>query len=157
MTVDDLEAYGITRMSDDEIDRYLSNRVIGVLGLPTEDAPYLLPMSYTFDDDRLYFTFLGDDDSRKARASDRADAASFLVYSAETMFNWRSVLLTGTIERVPESESAAVADAMDTAWRPEAFARAGREKPTTVHRFRIGSRDGIKHTGLPPGFEPRED
>ena len=80
MTVDELGAYGLERLSDDEINAFLANQRMGVLGLPTGDGPYMLPLSFGFDgESRLYFTYVLGGGSRKARLSDRADDASFPV------------------------------------------------------------------------------
>ena len=89
--------------------------------------------------------------------SDQADAARFLVYRAETAFNWRSVLLTGTIEAVPEDEREAIEAAMDIAWRPEVFERVSDAEPTLLYRLHVEKRVGTKHLGLPPAFENPED
>lgn len=119
MGLEELEAYGMTRMDETGIRQFLSNQRIGVLGLPTDWTPYLVPLSFGFDgDSHLYFTYVGSE-SRKERLSDRAETASCLVYSVDTPFNWESVLLTGTIERVSDDETDDLADVLDTAWRPD--------------------------------------
>jgi len=66
MTVSALEAAGLTRMDDGEIRSFLSNRRVGVLGLPTDDGPYMIPLSFGYDEEQtLYFTFVGGPSSRK--------------------------------------------------------------------------------------------
>ncbi len=153
MTIDELEEYGMSRMTDDEIQQLLSNQHTGVLALPTDELPSLRPMSFWFDgDSSLYFTYVLGSDSRKETASAQATAARFLVYRTETPFNWRSALLTGTIEEVPDDEQAAIADQMDIAWKPELFERAAESTATTLYRFQITDQDGIKQVELPPEF-----
>jgi nitroimidazol reductase NimA-like FMN-containing flavoprotein (pyridoxamine 5'-phosphate oxidase superfamily) len=150
MTVDELEAYGTERMDDDGIEQLLSNRTTGVLALPAEGAPSMRPLSFRFDgDSSLHFVYVVGEGSRKAELSDRADAAQFLVYSMETPFNWRSVLLTGSISRVPRAEADAVAEAMETT-RPDLFERALAAEDIELYRFDVEERTGIKHLGLPP-------
>ena len=91
MSIDELEQFGLVRMDDAEIRSFLASQGTGVLGFPTADAPYLLPMSYGFDgESRLYFTYLVSSESRKATLSERTDVASMLVYKADTKFNWQS-------------------------------------------------------------------
>jgi len=154
MTVDELGDHEIEQMDDDEIRGFLSSQSVGVLGLPAEEAPAMRPISFWFDgDDRLYFLYVLGSESRKESLSDRADAVRFLVYSAETRFNWRSVLLTGSIEAVAESELDSVRDAVEMRDRPDAFERASQSADTKLYRFQIEDRAGIKHLGLPPGFE----
>ena len=151
MTVDELDAFGIRRMDDDDIERTLSTQNVGVLGLQTDGAPSLRPLSYWFDgEDALYFVYVLAGESEKRRLSDHADAAQFLVYSVEAPFNWRSVLLTGTVEEVDAAEREALAEEIDVAWRPELFERAAESETTAIYRFDIGDRAGIKQLELPP-------
>lgn len=143
----------VVRMDDDEIRGFLSSQSVGVLGLPADGAPSMRPMSYWFDgESRLYFLYVVWPDSRKVELSDRADAARFLVYRAETPFLWESVLLAGTIEAVSADERDAVTEAMDLRGRPDAFERLGRSGDTELYRFRIEERTGLKQVSLPPGF-----
>ncbi len=155
MTIDTLGEYGIARMEDVEVRGFLSSQHVGVLGLPAEGAPYLCPMSFWFDGtDRVYFPYVVGARSHKAALSDEAAIARLLVYRAETAFNWRSVLLTGPIDEVPEDERDAVEAELDVAWRPALFERAGESETTALYALRIDEQSGIKHLGLPPGFDP---
>lgn len=154
MTVDGLSEYGIERMSDTNIHGFLSSQSVGVLGLPTGTVPMMRPLSFWFDgDSTLYFVYVHSGDSKKEKLSQQAEMARFLVYSAETPFNWRSVLLTGSIGEVPESDRRAVLDAMEIRWRPDLFEQANVSEPTVLYQFAIRDQAGIKHLGLPPGFE----
>ena len=154
MTIDELEAYGTERMDGGEIDQLLSNRTTGVLALPAEGAPSMRPLSFHFDGDAaLHFVYVVGEESRKAELSERADAARFLVYSMETPFNWRSVLLAGTIERVPEGEADAVGDVMAAA-RPDLFERASRRGHRTVP-LRRRRTDGNQTPRPPAGTRGR--
>ena len=154
MTVDDLADYGMEPMTDANVRSLLSSRNVGVLALPTDDAPMLRPLSFWYDgDNALYFVYVLGGESRKHDLSRAVDTARFLVYSAETAFNWRSALLTGTLSEVPDAELAPVLDRMDLQWRPEVFRQASVDEPTAVYRFEIDDWTGIKHLGLPPGIE----
>lgn len=156
MTLNELENYGIDRMDDEEVKAYLSTQSLGVLGLPTEDTPYQLPMSYGFDgESRLYFTYVVGSQSRKAELSTQAETASFLVYSAETMFNWRSVLLTGTLQRLPEEKRAELKEAWMPIWRPELLEIASKTEETQLYEFQIKEMTGLSHDSLPPAFHER--
>lgn len=156
MTVDELQDYGVAAMSDDEIDRFLSTRGFGVLGLPTDGAPYLLPLSFGYDGDAtLYFSYVVAEASRKVDLSERADTASFLVYKADSAFSWQSVLLTGHLDSVEPDDLDDPQTALENAWNLDVF--EGAEVPGTLatYRFAVEDRSGIKHHGLPPGFEER--
>lgn len=154
MTTDELREYGVVPMDDDEIRGFLSSQTVGVLGLPTDGAPIMRPLSFWFDgDDRLYFLYVVGESSRKEVSSIEADVARFLVYRAETRFNWRSVLLTGRIDEVPDADREAVADVMDLSGRPDVLERASESEDTKLYQFVVDEQSGIKHLGLPPGFE----
>ena len=153
MTVEDLEQYGMSRMTDDEIHQLLSNQETGVLALPTDGVPSVRPMSFWFDgESAVYFTYVGGSESRKAAATAQASAARFLVYRTETPFNWRSALLTGPIEEVPDDEQTAVVDRMELAWRPEAFEQAEDSTATTLYRLQITDREGLKQVERSTAF-----
>lgn len=154
MSVDELREYGLVEMTDAEIRDFLSARKAGVLGLPDDDAPYLLPLSFGYDgDSRLYFTYLLGSGSRKEALTEAADAASFLAYSVDTVYNWESVLLTGRISLVPESAWDELEQVLDDAWRPGILESASLSGTLAVYEFRIDEQTGIKHGGLPPAFE----
>ncbi len=154
MTVDDLEAYGLVRMDDPAIERFLTNQRVGVLGLSDESVPYLLPLSFGYDGgDRLYFTYVVGEESQKQDLTERAIEASFLVFQVDTMYNWQSVSLTGSLSPVPESEWDELESVLAGAWRPEVFAAAAGSESVVVYAFEINERSGLKHVGLPPGFE----
>jgi nitroimidazol reductase NimA-like FMN-containing flavoprotein (pyridoxamine 5'-phosphate oxidase superfamily) len=158
MTIDELTDYGMQRMDGDEIRAFLSSHSVGVLGLPADGAPSLRPMSFGYDgEDALYLLYIVGSGSRKAALSDRASVARFLVYTAETTFNWRSVLLTGRIERVPDDGAESVTAGIDMPWQPDLFRRAGEAERTAVYRFEITERNGVEHLGLPPAFETAAD
>jgi nitroimidazol reductase NimA-like FMN-containing flavoprotein (pyridoxamine 5'-phosphate oxidase superfamily) len=154
MTVDELGAYGLEQLTDDEIASFLANQRLGVLGLPTGNGPYLLPLSFGYDgESRLYFTYVIDGESQKTELSERAERASFLVYSAESPYNWESVSLTGRLAEVPESEWDDIDDVLADAWRPGLIEEAAAGADVAVYRLLIEERSGVKHTGLPPGFD----
>lgn len=154
MTVDELRGFGVKDMDETAIRNFLTNERFGVLGLPTGNAPYLVPLSFGYDgESALYFTFVLGADSRKRALSDRADAARFLAYNVSSPFVWESVLLTGTVERVPESEWSELRGILDAAWRPDVLERAGEVVDVAVYQFVIDGKVGLKHAGLPPGFD----
>lgn len=158
MTLAELEAYGMREMDDDSIENCLSAQQTGVLGLPDEQAPYLLPLSYAFDgEDRLYFTYILGDSSRKGELTTRADMARFLVYEHETSFRWQSVLLTGRLERVPEDEWPEIQHLLDDAWRPNTLETAATSGGIEVYEFTVEDRSGVEQDGLAPDFRENVD
>ncbi|MFB6175807.1 MAG: pyridoxamine 5'-phosphate oxidase family protein [Halobaculum sp.] len=158
MTVSELEAYGVETMDETAIDEFLSGQSAGVLGLPDEQAPYLLPLSYAFDgEDRLYFTFVLGESSRKGELAVRTELARFLVYEAETPFRWRSVLLTGGLERVPEERWPEIRDVLADAWRPNTLDTAATSGGVEVYEFVVEDQSGVEQDGLAPDFRENVD
>lgn len=154
MTVDELKPYGLEVMREEEIEQFLDAESTGVLGLPAADAPYLVPLSYGYDgDSSLYFTYVLGEESTKERLTERAPRARFLVYQAESIFSWRSVLMEGEFERVRPSEWGTLADELDDVWRPELFRVSSTSRNVKIYEFRITDRSGIKHTGLADAME----
>ena len=152
MTVEGLETAGLAQMDDGAIEDFLRSQRFGILGLPADGAPYLVPISFGYDGDALYFTFIGGPESQKRTLIRASDTATFLVTDVNSMFNWESVVLTGTPERVPESEWSDLANVLGGVWRPEVFEAALESEDIIIFRFLVEERNGIRHTGLPAGF-----
>lgn len=152
MSVDELQNIGISRMNATEIADFLATQQVAILALPSEPVPYVVPLAYGYDgESMLYFTYVLGAESRKETLSEQAELARVLVFSADSMFHWESVQLTGTIEAVPDEDLDV--SHLDDAWRPDIFDRADLSEGSRVYQFQIQDQSGIKHTGLPPGFE----
>lgn len=147
MSIDEIRRSGAEHMEQTEVDRFLREQGVGVLALPTRGVPYVLPLSFGYDgDSRLYFTYLlYGTKSKKEEFSERADRARFLVYSAESISEWRSVLLTGDLEEVSEAEWNELQTAMENAWHPNLFSAATPMRGIQGYRFSITDRTGLKH------------
>lgn len=153
MTIDELSEHGVEQMSEEAIDSFLANRPVGVLGLPTERLPYMIPISYGFDgEENLYFTYVVGEVSQKALVSDETSVASFLVFDAPSETLWTSVALEGTLSRVPDEEIDSVKASLESEWRPEALERASESAEVRLYRLWIQNRTGIRHSGTPDGM-----
>ena len=155
MTLEELERYGLETMREEEIEAMLASHSVGVLGLPAEDMPYLVPLSYAYDDDSLYFTYLLGKESRKERLTEAVERGRFLVYDANSMFRWESVVVDGTFRKVPPSEWGDLAEVLAEAWRPRLFETASTARHVSIYAFDIVETSGIKQTDLPPGMQQR--
>lgn len=155
MTLDELEEYGVERMDEERIRNFLSNQGVGVLGLPTRQVPYMIPISYGFDgEEDLYFTYVVGEESQKALVSEETERASFLVFDAPSETLWTSVAMEGSLARVPDAEIDSVASSIESNWRPEALEHANESEETQVYRFRIENETGIRHSGIPSRMNP---
>lgn len=148
MSIADIRESGATSMDDEEVEQFLRDQGVGVLALPARDAPYALPLSFGYDgDSSLYFTYLlFGTESKKEDLSEAAEVARFLVYAAGSMYEWRSVLLTGTLGEVPEEEWDELGAAMENAWYPDLFAASTPMRGIEGYRFEITDRTSIKHS-----------
>lgn len=147
MTVDELGAYGLAEMEPAAIDQFLESQSVGVLGLPAT-PPYVVPMSYAYADGDLYLTYVVGGSSRKTELTEAAETASFLVFSVETMFSWRSVTLVGEPVAVPQRQWGELSETLADVWRPELFRTGGTD--VRIYRLEVTDRTGIEHTDLAP-------
>lgn len=115
---DDERLRGVA-MSRAEIDTFLTNRGTGVLSLAEDDDAYGVPISFGYDGEALYFVLnrFGEE-SEKLAYADATEAASFVTYAVEDEHRWRSVVVRGPIERVPEE---AIEAADETVFESAAF------------------------------------
>lgn len=135
-------------MTDDKIREFLRTEGVGTLALPQEDLPYTIPLSFGYDGQRsLYFVFLlFGAESRKETLAERAGRGRFLVYRAESIRDWQSVSLTGSLEPV-EDEWDALRESMANAWHPDLFSTAQPMRGVRGYRFRIEDWTGIMQAG----------
>ncbi len=158
MAIERLEKLGIEHMSGEDIENFLESQGVGILALPTSGAPYILPLSFGYDGKkRLYFTFVTSNESEKVRLTSEGGEASYLVYTAESPFSWRSVVCQGTVSEVPRADWDDHDEAMaDNAWHPDLLERAFELEDILVYQFEIEEWSGLRHAGLPPGLRATE-
>lgn len=153
MSIAEIRDSDAERMEQEEVKQFLREQGVGVLALSDRDVPYVLPLSFGYDgESRLYFTYLlFGAQSKKEELSERVDRARFLVYSAASMYEWRSVLLTGELEAVPDEEWNELQTAMQNAWHPNLFSTATPMRGIKGYRFSITDRTSLKHTSAGSG------
>ncbi|MFQ3293567.1 MAG: nitroimidazol reductase NimA-like FMN-containing flavoprotein [Halobacteriales archaeon] len=88
-------------LSATEVDAVIEREGVGVLALSENDVPYSLPMSYGYDRTGERFFMMFGANGRKAEYVDANDVASLTIVERED-YVWRSVLVRGTIDHVPE-------------------------------------------------------
>lgn len=151
MTGEELQEYGIERMDPAAVDGFLRSQNSGVLGLPA-DTPYLIPLSYGYEQGSVFFTFLEGEGSRKSELARQAGRAAFLVYSVDSAFSWQSVQLAGPLRKLSADEWSDATEVLDSAWRPAAFEDAEFEIGVEIYELSVEKQTGLRHTGLPPGM-----
>lgn len=146
MTIQTLAKMGVERLEAGEIAAVLHDRDVGVLGLPAEGAPYMVPLSFGFDGDRtLFFAFVIGDESRKAALASGGGPARFLVYEVSSATEWRSVLATGQIEEVPVDDWDTALEITDDAWQPDPLESAPYHTDMGCFRLEVAEWEGIVH------------
>lgn len=95
--------YGI-EMADDEIETFLYARGTGTLSLAREGVAYAIPVSYGYDGDRdRCILDLGfGPESKKRSFLETTETGCLTVYEWHTPTDWRSVLLSGTLQRLDD-------------------------------------------------------
>jgi nitroimidazol reductase NimA-like FMN-containing flavoprotein (pyridoxamine 5'-phosphate oxidase superfamily) len=143
MSTDAFPESNVVSMNESQIRTLLEEEGVGILALPAEDLPYTIPMSFGYDgDSMLYFAFLlFGTESQKEDLANRADRARFLVYRAESVYDWQSVSLTGHISTVRDEDGNGFENAMQNAWHPNLISSA---HPMRAYRFEIESWTGIQ-------------
>ena len=82
----------------------LGSRTIGHLGCVVQDAPYVVPINYMFDEGRIYSHSLP---GLKIDAMRTSPGVCLQVEQVENEFEWRSVMVFGVYEeiRVPDDRT----------------------------------------------------
>ena len=140
------------RMDDADIDRFLTEAGIGVLSMAKDDVPYGLPLSFGYDgDDRLYFVFRGYSAAgRKVTYAERAETVSFLVYDLASKDRWRSVILSGSFDRIAADEWTAAREAiLDNAFRARLLTGGDVESNPRVWALDVEEKSGRQIGGEP--------
>lgn len=122
---------GVT-MTTAEIESLLASNGHGVLSLANDNRAYGIPISFAYDaaKSRIILEFVTNEDSKKASFLETTTEATLTVHTFETAEAWESVIVTGPLEELRDTDVAdraaaqffAQADdaAADTRWRDDA-------------------------------------
>ena len=100
-------------MDRDEVDEFLREQGVGVLSLADGSEAYGVPISFGYDGDRLYFFMVRfGEGSEKLDFAESTARASFATYDFPDEHHWRSVVVRGPLEPVPEDDLEAAEDAL---------------------------------------------
>lgn len=85
-------------LDDKEIRYILENNYIGQLGYIYLNRPYVVPITYFFDEENnAIICYSGD--GHKMNAMRKNNLVSLQVFEIESINNWKSILLHGTFEQ----------------------------------------------------------
>lgn len=93
-------------LEESVIGEVLTERGVGVLSMAAEGVPYGVPLSFGYDgEDTLYFVFLGaTTELRKESYAEQTDVASFTTFDIGQDGAWRSVIVSGPLNRIEIDE-----------------------------------------------------
>lgn len=94
----------VSEMTEKQIHQFLTRQGLCTFSVSDRDGTYSIPMSFGFDDGKIYFHLAVHDRSQKMNALEQTQNASALAYSFESPSNWASVLVRGPVSPVPEEE-----------------------------------------------------
>lgn len=132
-------------MDESAIDELLVENGVGVLSMTAEGVPYGVPLSFGYDgDDTLYFLFVGPStELRKEFYAEQTGVASFATLDVAPDGGWRSVIVSGTLERVTHETWDAAREAMaDNAYRSELMTAHDIDENPNVWALGIEERSG---------------
>ncbi|MGM0605285.1 MAG: pyridoxamine 5'-phosphate oxidase family protein [Halobacteriota archaeon] len=123
MATDDVTSASGIEMNDADIDELLEAIGHGTLSLTNGEEVYGVPVSFGYDGERIFVSLVRfGDDSKKLQFVDESPSACLTVYHADSRFDWRSVIVTGPLQDVPEPELDYVKDVLDdNAWFPTIY------------------------------------
>lgn len=134
-----------TEMTDDEIDGVLTEMGIGTLSMSADGVSYGVPLSFGYDGtDTLYFLFLdASTELRKETFAEESDVASFTTYHVDPDGSWRSVIVSGRLDRVTIDEWDDAREAMaDNAYQSSLLAEGELQDNANVWALDIDERGG---------------
>ncbi|WP_336022404.1 pyridoxamine 5'-phosphate oxidase family protein [Halobellus salinisoli] len=134
------------RMTDTEIDAYLSEQGTGVLSLAEGNRAYAVPISFGYETGRAVFSYWQfGSDSRKKAFSEATERACLTVYDIESQTDWRSVLAFGTLRELSTEEWGAVGELMDdNAWSPDLSSVGRRQLSIVGYELSIEEATGLQ-------------
>lgn len=126
------------------IDEVLTDAGVGVLSMSDEGVPYGVPMSFGYDgEDSLYFVFLGSAELRKETYAEMSDVASFTTFEINADSSWRSVIVSGPLERITIDEWDEAREAMaDNAYQSSLLTEYELQENPNVWALRTTERGG---------------
>jgi nitroimidazol reductase NimA-like FMN-containing flavoprotein (pyridoxamine 5'-phosphate oxidase superfamily) len=138
MTSDDRPVRG-NQMTEDELDDALRDLTHGTLSLARDGEAYGVPISFGYDGERIFLYLIQfGDRSKKIEFSEQTETASLTAYEANSRFDWKSVIVAGSLHELDEDDVEHMDEVMDdNAWHPSLYASARDETMTGIRRLEL--------------------
>lgn len=146
-TISDDEIRG-SDMTAAEIDEFLTETGHGIFSVASGDRAYSVPISFGYDGERVFLELITfGDHSKKSEYLRDTTEACLVAAEVNDRFDWRSVVVTGPVERVSEDEAQYHRDVLDeNGWFPVIYPRSEplTEKTRVVlDPATVGGRKGV--------------
>jgi len=128
-----------------EIDDVLAEVGVGVLSSSADGVPDGVLLSFGYDGtDRLYFVFLdASTERRKETYAKQPEVAYFTTFDIHPAGSWRSVIVTGPLDRITIDDWDAARDAMaDNAYRSNLLGEYELQENPNVWELEVRERSG---------------
>ena len=100
-------------MDAEERAAFLQEQGTGTLSLANRGEAYGIPVSFGYDGERLYFFLIRfGEGSEKLDFAEMTTRACFSTYTFDDQHHWQSVVVRGSLERVPQNRADAAEEAM---------------------------------------------
>jgi nitroimidazol reductase NimA-like FMN-containing flavoprotein (pyridoxamine 5'-phosphate oxidase superfamily) len=132
-------------LDDSGIDDVLTEVGVGVLSMSVDGVPYGVPLSFGYDGaETLYFVFLGaTSELRKERYAEHSEVASFTTFDVDADGSWRSVIVSGPIERITIDDWDRAREAMaDNAYQSDLLSEYELQENPNVWALGVAERAG---------------
>jgi nitroimidazol reductase NimA-like FMN-containing flavoprotein (pyridoxamine 5'-phosphate oxidase superfamily) len=120
MSEDGTEEIQGVAMTDTEIDGFLYECGHGLLSLAKDDDAYAIPVSFGYDGDAIFLYLIRfGEQSKKLQFSADTGTACLTAYDVRDRGDWECLVVSGTLDPVPEADADYMDDVMeDNAWFP---------------------------------------
>ena len=137
------------RMTDEEVDDFLTEQGVGLLSLADGGDAYAIPISFGYDDGRAVFSYWHfGTETTKEEYTEATNTACLAVYDVDSPVKWRSVLAFGELEEIPTQRWDELGELIDdNAWSPDVSPIGNRGLTITGYEMEIEEVSGFQGSG----------
>lgn len=137
------------RMTDEEVDDFLTEQGVGLLSLADGGDAYAIPISFGYDDGRAVFSYWHfGTETTKEEYTEATNTACLAVYDVDSPVKWRSVLAFGELEEIPTQRWDELGELIDdNAWSPDVSPIGNRGLTITGYEMVFEEVSGFQGSG----------
>ena len=139
------------RMTDAEVDAFLTQQGTGVLALADDSSAYALPISFGYETGRAVFAYWQfGPESTKAAYTEATEQACLTVYDVVSKREWRSAIARGPLRELTADEWGDLGGLIDdNAWSPDFRGVRDRQLSVVGYELRIDEATGFRRSPGP--------